>query len=328
MEKVHEFHQPLYACFIDLKKAYDSLHRDSLWRILKYTYHLPEKLLTIIRALHEDCTAAVRAYGKTSDMCSVTSGVRPGCVLAPTFFNFDFDTAIHMAMDVHRQEERGIKVAYILDADLMGSRRSLKLETLVTDLEYADDMALLADNWADLTIMLDSLATCKKLGLTISCKKAETLAVLTNPGAQTPAPIQLVPGSEPIKVVSHFQYLSSTVQNDCGMDAEVSSWICKASSAFHSLSRILWCQRKIQTSTKVRILNSVILPTLLYDLESTVLLEAHICFLESFVIRYHRIILGVSVREKKHHTTMHKNSQEYHQSSLSNVFVFSATSQG
>ena len=68
MEKACEFHQPLYACFIDLKKAHDSVHHDSLWHILKHTYHLPEKLLTIIYALHEDCTTAVRAYRKTSYM--------------------------------------------------------------------------------------------------------------------------------------------------------------------------------------------------------------------------------------------------------------------
>ena len=112
-------------------------------------------------------------------------------------------------------------------------------------------------------------------------------------------------------MVSHFQYLGRTVQNDCGMDTEVSSRICKSSSAFHSLSHILWCQRKIQTSTKVCILNSVILPTLLYGLENTILLEPHIRRLEYFVIRCFRFILGVSVREKKHHTT-----------------IFSATSQG
>ena len=102
MDKEREFHQPLYACFIDLKKAYDSVHHDSLWHILKHIYHLPEKLLTIICALHEDCTAAVRTNGKTSDMFSITSGAHQGCVLAPTLFNFYFDTAIHMAMVVHR----------------------------------------------------------------------------------------------------------------------------------------------------------------------------------------------------------------------------------
>ena len=44
----------------------------------------------------------------------------------------------------------------------------------------------------------------------------------------------------------------------------------------HSLSHILWCQRKIHTSTKIHILNSVILSTLPYGLESTVLLEPHV----------------------------------------------------
>ena len=102
-------------------------------------------------------------------MFSVTSGVCQGCVLARTLFNFY--NAIHMTLDVHRQEERGIKAAYLLDADLMGNRLILKLGTLVTDLEYADNMVLLANNWVDLTTILDSLATtCKKLGLTISCK--------------------------------------------------------------------------------------------------------------------------------------------------------------
>ena len=70
-------------------------------------------------------------------------------------------------------------------SNLWGTGRS----TLVTDLEYADDMVLLADDWSDLTTMLESLSTCcKKLGLTISCKKMKTLAVLppNSPDALSP----------------------------------------------------------------------------------------------------------------------------------------------
>ena len=159
--------------------------------------------------------------------------------------------------------------------------------------------------------MLDSLSyTCKKLDLTISCKKTKTLTVLTNPGTQNQTLIWLISGSEPIKVVSNFQYLGRTAQNDCGMDTEISSQICKASPAFHSLSRIPWCQQNIQTSTKVCILRSVILPSLMYGLETTVLLEPHIHCLESFVINCLQIILGVSVRENKRHTTMHKMAKQ------------------
>ena len=102
-----------------------------------------------MRALHEYSTAAVRANGKLSEKFSVTSGVRQGCVLAPTLFNFYFDVAIRMALEVHCQQGNGIRVAYLLDADLVGNRRVPKPETLVTDLEYTDNMALLANNWSD-----------------------------------------------------------------------------------------------------------------------------------------------------------------------------------
>ena len=116
------------------------------------------------------------------------------------------------------------------------------------------------------------------------------------------------PEGEAIEVVSHFQYLGSIVQDDCGMDTEINSRIWKASSAFQSLSRILWHQRKIQTRTKVRVFNNVILPTLLYGLESSVLLEPFVRHLESFLVHCLRIILGISVRQKKRHTTIRKIS--------------------
>ena len=48
-------------------------------------------------------------------------------------------------MEEHCQQGEGIRVAYLHDADLVRNRRVLNLETLVTDLEFADDMALLAN---------------------------------------------------------------------------------------------------------------------------------------------------------------------------------------
>jgi hypothetical protein len=71
MERSCEYHHPLYICFIDLKKAYDSVNRDSLWRILQHSYQLPEKLLSIIRALHDGSYTVVRA----SERFPVTGGV-------------------------------------------------------------------------------------------------------------------------------------------------------------------------------------------------------------------------------------------------------------
>ena len=151
-----------------------------------------------MRALHEGSTAAARAYRKLSDKFSVTSSIHQGCVLVPTLFNLYFDVVIRMALEEHCQRGRGIRVPYIYmhNGDLVGNRRVLNLETLVTDLEFAGSMTLLANNWSEVTAMQDSVSTCcKKLGLIISCKKTKTLAVLLpkDPAAQGPAPIHLVP---------------------------------------------------------------------------------------------------------------------------------------
>ena len=179
--------------------------------------------------LTRESSAAVKAYGKVSDEFPVTDGVWQGCVLALALFNLYFDIAIHMALDEHRSRGMGIKVAYLHDADLVGKRKTLRYESLVTDMEYADDMAPLSDNWVDLTIMLDFLSNCcKKLSLAISCKKTKTLADLPSECShiQTPVLIHLVPGDDLIEEVSYFQYLDSIVQNDCGSDTETCSRIC------------------------------------------------------------------------------------------------------
>ena len=63
-------------------------------------------------------------------------------MLAPALFNLYFDIVIRMAIDKHCQEGRGVHIVYHPDAKLVGDHRKMTMETLVTDLEYVDDMAL------------------------------------------------------------------------------------------------------------------------------------------------------------------------------------------
>ena len=99
--------QPLYVCFVGLRKAYDLLSRDTLWPVHQQCYHLPEKLLTIIQVMHDQSTSVIRAYKTISEEFAVTSGVRQGCMLAPTPSNLFFDAVIQMAINYHLEEGRG-----------------------------------------------------------------------------------------------------------------------------------------------------------------------------------------------------------------------------
>ena len=76
--------------------------------------------------------------------------------------------------------------------------------------------------------------------------------------------------------------------------------------SFGSLNRILWHQKKIKHSTKLSIFNSVVLSTLLYGLETAVLLEPQINRLQSFVMRCLRSMLGVSLWDGQRDTSIRK----------------------
>ena len=146
MEKAREFHKPIYICFIDLRKAYDSVNRNSLWTALQRSYGIPTKPISIIHTLHEHSVVAIRCYGKTSDEFAIRSGVRQGCVLAPTLFNLYFDVIIRMALENGQPKGRGVRVAYFHVAKLVGNRRKLQHEIIISGLEYTDDTALVADH--------------------------------------------------------------------------------------------------------------------------------------------------------------------------------------
>ena len=106
------------------------------------------------------------------------------------------------------------------------------------------------------------------------------------------------------------------MSQDCSNSAEVSSRIVKASQAFGSLNRRLWLQKRIKTVTKLRVFSSVIMPTLLYGLECTVLLEPEIHRIQSFVMRCLRIILSISIWDNKRNTSIRKAAKQQRVSSI------------
>ena len=83
--------------------------------------------------------------------------VRAVCLLPPSSTS-NFVIAIHMALEDHRLQGRGVRVAYLHNAKLVGNRRKLHLESIITDLEYADDMALVADLWDYLKVICRGLS--------------------------------------------------------------------------------------------------------------------------------------------------------------------------
>lgn len=144
-------------CFVDLCKAYGSVNHEALWRVLRLSYRIPAKLVSIIRAFHQESTALVCAYGKPSAEFCVTCGVRQGCVLAPSLFSLYFDAVIHRAIFEHEQLCRGVKMTYLPVTELVGNRKKMHSGVVISDLDYADDLVLVSSSWDDMKCMLLSL---------------------------------------------------------------------------------------------------------------------------------------------------------------------------
>ena len=103
---------PLYVCFIDLTKAYDSVDRTLLWTVLA-RFGVPQNMTSIIRQIHDDMRAYVRLDDRVcSRWFAVEQGLRQGCVLAPLLFNIFFAAIINVA-STRFEADKGIMDALI-----------------------------------------------------------------------------------------------------------------------------------------------------------------------------------------------------------------------
>ena len=66
IEQSIEWKTPLYINFIDFKKAFDSIHRDTLWKIVK-AYGVPDKIVTLMKCFYTKFECAVLLNNKETD---------------------------------------------------------------------------------------------------------------------------------------------------------------------------------------------------------------------------------------------------------------------
>ena len=246
VERRLEFRQGLLAAYVDLKKAFDSVHRGTLWDILRVR-GIPARIIDLMTGLYSGTESAVKCGGGISSFFPVNSGVRQGCVLAPSLFNTCMDWVLGRVVD---QSHCGASVG----------------NTKVTDLVFADDAVLLAESLEVLVMALEALhEEAKPLGLKVSWTKTKVQAF----GGLLDDTVQSVYAcGEDIEVLESFTYLGSAVHNNGGSGQEVTRRIGLAYGVMDSLNKSIWRCRYLCRRTKIRIFKSLVLPVLLYGCET------------------------------------------------------------
>jgi hypothetical protein len=278
IESRHEFNHSTFIVFIDFSAAFDSVHRPSLWQIMRED-GCPEKIVRLFECLYQQTLCRVRVYNQQSQPFEIKTGVRQGAISSPMLFNWCIDWVMKTALN----DTDGILIGN-------GNR--------VADLAFADDIALLGASPNDLQDLLHRITVAAaRIGLSINAGKTKAMCCNTNVVPQFRI------GADLLENVDSFTYLGSTIAANGDGTCEVQNRIAKAQAAM-SMLKSLWNNRRVSNSLKKRVYLASVRPVLLYGCDTWPLRSDHEKKLDAFEHKAWRWILHVSYRDRVRNTTI------------------------
>nr|VZI41908.1 unnamed protein product [Spirometra erinaceieuropaei] len=244
LEFRHSYQQATAVCFVDFAAAFDSVHRESLRRIMALD-GVPAKFISMIKAYYRSNTARDLVRNNLSQPFGIRSGVRQGCILSPILFNYAIDWILGRVL----RDSDGVEFA-------PGHR--------LTDLDYADDIALLASSFGDLQSMVSRVnEVAKSVGLSINAGKTKVFSSCIPDQEKAPLGID----GRQLEEVDSFKYLGARLLPNGQSKDDIVSRIDAARWVFSSLRKCLWNRRDLSIATKIRVYRASVRSVLLYGCE-------------------------------------------------------------
>jgi hypothetical protein len=149
--------KPLYCCFVDLKKAFDTVPCEALWQVLA-GLGVKGRFLRCLQAMYAKDTIRINhpSEGVTSNF-KCQQGVKQGCPFSPLLFGLYLD-----ALEGHL-DGRECNAPTLADVHIWL-------------LLFADDLALTSESEVGLQQQLDALQQfCAERGFTVNVKKTKVM---------------------------------------------------------------------------------------------------------------------------------------------------------
>ena len=266
---VKRHNKRIAQAFIDYKKAFDGVRHAALFQVLDH-YGIPTKLCNLIANLYNRAVSVVICSGDVEEWFRTTVGSRQGCILLPDLFNIYIENIMSLALD----KTIGVGV-------LVGGH-------LFNNLQSADDIALLVGSADDLQHLLDSFSSVSlTYGMEISGPKTQTMCMSKEHEALS---IKLY-GND-LEHVTEFTYLGSCLAENNSSNADVCARIAKALSSFGRL-QIIWKDKEVPLTTKVKLLQTLLIPIICYACEMWTLKADVTHRLEAFEMQCYCCLLNI-----------------------------------
>ena len=152
----------IYSCFVDFKKAFDSIPRHKLFQKL-LDYNINGKFYDCLVNIYSNDISCIKIADQITPTFITNQGVKQGCILSPTLFNIflaDFQTLVETdACDPVTLEE------------------SSPLGCLI----WADDILLMSKSKVGMDNMLSALKSFSNdNGMTLNIKKTKIMTFNKN----------------------------------------------------------------------------------------------------------------------------------------------------
>ena len=153
-------------------KAFDSIHRGKMEQIL-LAYGIPKETVAAITILYRNTKVKVRSPDGDTEYFDIVAGVLQGDTLAPYLFIICLDYVLRTSID--KIKENGFELT---------KKRSRRYPaTPITDADYADDIAILANTPDQAETLLHSLErAAASIGPYVNAHKTEYICAITKRG--------------------------------------------------------------------------------------------------------------------------------------------------
>lgn len=271
IEQCNEYNIKNYINFVDFKKAFDSVHRETVWKIMAH-YGIPQKVINITKKLYEHSSCRVRTNSGHTEYFDIVTGVRQGCILSPTLFLLTIDFVMRRATN---RDDFGIE---------WGNGR-------LTDLDFADDLAMLSTSGTTLQDMTDNLSNiASNVGLRISSEKTKVMAVKDD------QLLYISINQQQTEQVNNFTYLGSQITSNGDTNPDIHARLGKARSIFRRSSST-WTSNHISLKTKCKLFKSLVISVATYACETWKVTEGQAHTIDTFQQQCLRRITKTSWRD-------------------------------
>jgi hypothetical protein len=235
----------LHMIFIDLEKAYDSVPRDILWRILEKR-QVPVIYINLIKDMYYGAAACVKTKDDLTDYFDITIGLHQGSTLSPYLFALVMDE-----LTKHIQ----VEVPWCM--------------------LFADDIVLVDETRDGVNRKLELWReVLEDKGLRISRTKTEYMECKFSSRGNNEG-IDVKIGEECIPMKDIFKYLGSIFQHDGGIDGDVTHRINAGWLKWRGASGVL-CDKRVPLKVKGKYYRAMVRPAMLYGSECWAINYRHV----------------------------------------------------